>query len=185
MSGRTVRSVTAFNPHTGTHHTIEGDLFADCSGDGALAYMAGAEYRMGAEDREEYGEKFAPDKTRYGELLGHSILFYIKDTGRPVRFEAPEFALKEVEELIPRLRNPEYFSTSQHGCKYWWLEYGGRLDTIRDTEIIKFELWKIVYGVWNHIKNSGKYRRRRTTRSNGSGFSPANAKAGGSRATTC
>ena len=157
MSGRTVRSVTAFNPQTGTHHTIEGDLFADCSGDGALAYMAGAEYRMGAEDREEYGEKFAPDKTRYGELLGHSILFYIKDTGRPVRFEAPEFALKEVEELIPRLRNPEYFSTSQHGCKYWWLEYGGRLDTIRDTEIIKFELWKIVYGVWNHIKNSGKY----------------------------
>lgn len=119
MSGRTVRSVTAFNPQTGTHHTIEGDLFADCSGDGALAYMAGAEYRMGAEDREEYGEKFAPDKTRYGELLGHSILFYIKDTGRPVRFEAPEFALKEVEELIPRLRNPEYFSTSQHGCKYW------------------------------------------------------------------
>ena len=157
MSGRTVRSVTAFNPQTGTHHTIEGDLFADCSGDGALAYMAGAEYRMGAEDREEYGEKFAPDKTRYGELLGHSILFYIKDTGRPVRFEAPEFALKEVEELIPRLRNPEYFNTSQHGCKYWWLEYGGRLDTIRDTEKIKFELWKIVYGVWNHIKNSGKY----------------------------
>ena len=37
MSGRTVRSVTAFNPQTGTHHTIEGDLFADCSGDGALA----------------------------------------------------------------------------------------------------------------------------------------------------
>ena len=34
MSGRTVRSVTAFNPQTGTHHTIEGDLFADCSGDG-------------------------------------------------------------------------------------------------------------------------------------------------------
>ena len=26
-------------------------------------------------------------------------------------FEAPEFALKEVEELIPRLRNPEYFNT--------------------------------------------------------------------------
>lgn len=154
---RTIASVTAFNPQTGTHHTIEGDLFADCSGDGILAYMAGAGYRMGAEDREEYGEKFAPDKARYGELLGHSILFYIKDTGHPVRFEAPGFALKEVEKLIPRLRNPEYFNTSQHGCKYWWLEYGGRLDTIRDTEKIKFELWRIVYGVWNHIKNSGKY----------------------------
>ena len=154
---RTIRTVTAFNPQTGTHHTISGDLFADCSGDGVLAYMAGATYRMGAEDREEYGEKFAPDKTEYGELLGHSILFYIKDAGKPVRFEAPDFALKEVEKLIPRLQNPEYFNTSQHGCKYWWLEYGGRLDTIKDTEKIKFELWRIVYGVWDYIKNSGKY----------------------------
>jgi len=37
------------------------------------------------------------------------------------------------------------------------LEYGGRLDTIHDTETIKWELWKVVYGVWDYIKNSGKF----------------------------
>ena len=31
------------------------------------------------------------------------------------------------------------------------------LDTVHDTEIIKWELWKVVYGVWNYIKNSGKF----------------------------
>ena len=112
---------------------------------------------MGAEEKEEYGEGFAPDKREYGELLGHSILFYMKDTGRPVKYTAPDFAIKDAERHIPKLQNPNYFNPAQHGCKYWWLEYGGRLDTVTDTERIKFELWRVVYGVWDYIKNSGKF----------------------------
>lgn len=155
--GRLLESVVAVNPQNGTEYHIEGKLFADCTGDGTLGYLAGASYRMGAEEASEYGEGFAPDKGKYGELLGHSILFYVKDTGKPVKFTAPDFALKNAEKLIPKLQNPHYFNVNQHGCKYWWLEYGGRLDTVRDTEEIKFELWKVVYGVWDYIKNSGKF----------------------------
>ena len=40
---------------------------------------------------------------------------------------------------------------------YWWIEWGGELDTIRDNERIRFELLAIVMGVWDHIKNSGKH----------------------------
>ncbi|MCX6960793.1 MAG: FAD-dependent oxidoreductase [Verrucomicrobia bacterium] len=43
------------------------------------------------------------------------------------------------------------------GCRLWWIEWGGLLDTIHDSEQIKWELWRIVYGVWNHIKNSGEF----------------------------
>lgn len=156
-AARHLESVSAFNPQNGTRYVIRGKLFADCTGDGSLGYLAGATYRMGAEDAGEYGEAFVPDKKTYGELLGHSILFYMKDAGHPVKYTAPDFALKNVEEQIPKLKNPQYFNIAQHGCKYWWLEYGGRLDTIRDTEEIKFELWKVVYGVWDYIKNSGKF----------------------------
>jgi hypothetical protein len=39
----------------------------------------------------------------------------------------------------------------------WWLEYGGDLDTVRETEEIKWELWSVAYGVWNYIKNSGEF----------------------------
>ena len=39
----------------------------------------------------------------------------------------------------------------------WWLEYGGRFDTVHETEKIKWELWKVVYGIWDHIKNSGEF----------------------------
>src|SRR5690606_8148977 len=46
---------------------------------------------------------------------------------------------------------------SECGCKLWWIEWGGRLDTVHDSEKIKWELWRVVYGVWDYIKNSGKF----------------------------
>jgi hypothetical protein len=36
---------------------------------------------------------------------------------------------------------------------YWWIEWGGELDTIKDNERIRDELLGITLGVWNHIKN--------------------------------
>ena len=156
-SDTTISKVFAFNPQNQTKYEFSAPLFSDCSGDGIVSYLAGASYRIGAEDKEEHLELFAPDKDEYGELLGHSIFFYMKDTGKPVSYVAPDFALKDIEETIPKVMKPEYFSTGHHGCKYWWLEYGGRIDTIHDTEAIKYELWKVVYGIWDYIKNSGKY----------------------------
>ena len=55
---------------------------------------------------------------------------------------------------IPRYRK---IGTHTQGCHLWWFEYGGRHDPIHDTEAIKWELWKVVYGVWDHIKNSGAH----------------------------
>ena len=57
---------------------------------------------MGAETVEEFGEKFAPD-IAYGELLGHTIYFYSKNVGAPVKYVAPEFALKDITK-IPRYK---------------------------------------------------------------------------------
>lgn len=150
--GDAIGSVTAFCSQSQTAYTITAPLFCDASGDGIAAFLAGAAFRMGAESRDEFGEKFAPSK-EYGELLGHSLYFYSKDTGKPVKFIPPAFALQDITQ-IPRYRS---FNTKEFGCRLWWLEYGGRLDTVFQTEEIKWELWKVVYGVWNYIKNSGQF----------------------------
>jgi len=149
-----ISKVFGFCTQNQTFYEISGTLFCDSSGDGLIAYRAGASYRMGAEDKLEFNEKFAPDHGEYGELLGHSIYFYSKNTGKPVKYVPPAYALKDIENKVPRFGN---IDSAQHGCKFWWLEYGGRLDTIYDTEEIKWELWSIVYGIWDYIKNSGKF----------------------------
>lgn len=149
---RTIKSVRAFCSQSQNEYELIAPLFCDASGDGIVGFLAGAAFRMGAESKEEFGEKFAPSK-EYGELLGHSLYFYSKDTGKPVKFVPPSFALNDISK-IPRYRS---FNTKEYGCRLWWLEYGGRLDTVHQTEEIKWELWKVVYGVWNYIKNSGEF----------------------------
>lgn len=148
----TISGVKGYCSINQTVYNVRAPLFCDASGDGIVAFLAGAAFRMGAESKEEFGEKFAPSR-EYGELLGHTIYFYSKDTGRPVQFTPPSFALKDIED-IPRYKT---FNLKDQGCKLWWIEYGGRLDTIKDAEKIKWELWRIVYGVWNYIKNSGNF----------------------------
>ncbi|MBC7919860.1 MAG: FAD-dependent oxidoreductase [Ferruginibacter sp.] len=147
-----IESVRAFCSQNATQYELSAPYFCDASGDGIVGFLAGAAFRMGAESREEFGEKFAPSE-EYGELLGHTIYFYSKDTGRPVRFVPPAYALADITQ-IPRYRS---FNAQDFGCQLWWIEYGGRLDTVHQTETIKWELWKVVYGVWNYIKNSGKF----------------------------
>ncbi|KFA94998.1 FAD-dependent oxidoreductase [Vibrio sp. ER1A] len=148
-----IQSVHAFNSQNSTMYQVSGKFFVDSSGDGVLTHLSGAAYRMGAEEAEEFNEPMAPGDD-YGKLLGHSLYFYSKDVGKPVDYVAPDFALKDIPSLIPRYKS---FNATDQGCSLWWIEWGGRLDTIHESEDIKTELQKVVYGVWNYIKNSGEF----------------------------
>ncbi|TKD57920.1 FAD-dependent oxidoreductase [Flavobacterium sp. ASW18X] len=148
-----IASVTGFCSQNSTTYTVSAPIFCDASGDGIVAFMAGASFRMGAEDKEEFDEGFAPNINDYGNLLGHSLYFYTKNTDKPVAYTPPSFAITNANEL-PRIKN---YTLGDHGCQLWWVEYGGRLDTIHQSEDIKFQLWKVVYGIWDYIKNSGEF----------------------------
>jgi hypothetical protein len=148
----TIAAVRAWCSQNSTSYVVRAPLFCDASGDGIVGFLAGAAFRMGAESREEFGEGFAPEAA-YGELLGHSLYFYSKDTGKAVKYVAPSWALRDITR-IPKYRD---IKATDSGARFWWFEYGGRLDTIHETETIKWELWKVAYGVWDYIKNSGKF----------------------------
>lgn len=147
-----IAGLKAFCSQNSVEYHLSAHLYCDTSGDGFAGFKSGASFRMGAEAKSEFGEKFTPS-AEYGELLGHTIYFYSKDTGRPVKYVAPAYALKDINK-IPRFRN---IKTGEMGCNFWWFEYGGRLNTIFETEKIKWELWSVVYGVWDYIKNSGNF----------------------------
>jgi len=154
----TISAVLAWNSQSQTRYRAEAPLFLDSSGDGVLGFQAGAAFRMGAETAEEFSEPFAPAE-EYGSLLGHSIYFYTKEVGYEVPFVAPAFALSDIEGSIPRWRD---FKGTDNGCRLWWIEWGGRLDTVHDSERIKWELWKVAYGVWGWMKNSGRFPETKT-----------------------
>jgi hypothetical protein len=147
-----IASASAYCSQNQTRYALEAPLFCDASGDGILGFLAGAAFRVGAEASAEFGELLAPEQEEPA-LLGHSLYFYTRDTGKPVKYVAPSFALQEIT-AIPRFRE---LRVTDSGCKLWWLEYGGDRDTVYETEEIKWELWKVAYGVWDYIKNSGEF----------------------------
>lgn len=151
-SATRISSVEAFCSQNSTHYSLSASHFCDASGDGIVAFQAGAAFRMGAESKHEFGELVAPEVENQ-ELLGHSIYFYSKDTGKPVKFVPPSYASMDrmTEDRIKRIRRDDA------GPKLWWLEYGGNCNTINESEDIKWQLWKVVYGIWDYIKNSGKF----------------------------
>ncbi|WP_438483316.1 FAD-dependent oxidoreductase [Oleiharenicola lentus] len=147
-----ISGVRAFCSQNSISYELSAPLFVDASGDGIVGFLAGAAFRMGAESSQEFGEGFAPREAGT-DLLGHSVYFYSKDVGRPVAFVPPSFALRDITR-VPRYRD---FNAADYGCRLWWIEYGGKRDTVHETEEIKWELWRVAYGVWDYIKNSGRF----------------------------
>lgn len=129
-------------------YRVAAKLFLDCTGDSRLALEAGAEMRWGREAKSEFNESLALE-TADRQTLGSSILFTARDYGKPVPFTPPKWARKVTKERL------KFRSVNSWEYGYWWIEWGGQLDTIRDNERIQFELLAIVMGVWNYIKNSG------------------------------
>lgn len=124
--------------------------FADCTGDCRLGLVAGAEFRRGREAKSEFNESLAIDVADPA-TLGSTILFTARDFGRPIPFAPPKWARKVTKDML-RLRS---INSWEYG--YWWIEWGGALDTIRDNERIRHNLLAITLGVWDYIKNSGEH----------------------------
>ncbi|WP_129668904.1 FAD-dependent oxidoreductase [Phytoactinopolyspora endophytica] len=150
---RVVRSVSGWTMGSELETRFSSPVFLDCTGDGLVGHLAGAHYRIGRESRAEYDESWAPAEA--DELtLGSTILFYTKDLGRPVDYVPPAIAKDITTTSIPERR---IIRAGDNGAAYWWIEWGGEVDTVHDNEQIRDELWSVIYGIWDYIKNSGKF----------------------------
>lgn len=146
-------SVTGWQLTTYIWHTVEADVFADCSGDSILSGPTGAEYMIGREDKTAFGEEIARD-TADEKHMGMSCLLQARETDHPVEFIPPSWARK-IDEAFLEGKNHDCVNTR---ANFWWIEVGGNTaDGIADTEECREKLLEIVYGVWDHIKNGGDH----------------------------
>lgn len=145
-----IRSITALRNSTEDEFSITASHFADCSGDSRLGFEAGADYRTGTESRAEYGESLAPEVAT-ADTLGSSILLTGREHATPQPFIPPKWIRKFTKKDLHR----RWIGSYEYG--YWWFEWGGKLDTIKDNETIRHELLRIALGVWDYIKNSGEH----------------------------
>ena len=135
-----------------TNYIISAKQYIDCTGDSRLAIEAGAEVMTGRDGSEKYGESLAGHFTK-DEHLCCSMMFTSVDVGHEVKYTPPSWAKKITAEHL-KFRDPAKWGFN-YG--YWFLSFGGKLDTVRDMEVIRRELLAILHGVWNYVKNVAKY----------------------------
>lgn len=151
-AGRTVRAVTATRASTEDRFRITAQSFVDATGDGRLGVEAGAAFRHGREGQAEFGESLAVPQAD-GRTLGSTLLMQARKHAQPMPFTAPPWVRRfRPEDFTLRpFGRPGFDLGLEYG--YWWAEWGGCLDTLKDNERIRDELLAITLGIWNHIKN--------------------------------
>ena len=158
---KVIRAVRAWNGNAYTRYVIRGRLFADCTGDGILR-LSGAKFRRGRELPGEFGEDYLVNGGGDHRTMGNSILLQLRKTDEDHPFVAPEWAYHFTDRDFdcekemaahPKVVRYNYKRLYPENNNFWWIEFGGNLDTIGDANAIRHELKRIAYGVWEYMKN--------------------------------
>jgi hypothetical protein len=147
---RVIRRVRAVRQSTEDEFAVTAVYFADCTGDGRLGAEVGADCQVGREAKSAFGETLARDVADR-QTLGSSILITGRQHDQPQPFLAPSWTRR----FKPSDFKHRPILSYEYG--YWWFEWGGQLDTLKDNERIRHELLRIALGVWDYIKNSGQH----------------------------
>lgn len=178
IEGNEITAIHCYQLTTEINYLIKARIFADCTGNGTLSYIAGAEYRSGCEAKSEFDEPDAPAEATQ-DRMGSTLLFKAVDRGHPVEFKTPKWARHFSEDDLKYRRHGNYIpdgkctddmdredlglDDSNFVCfgldyGYWWIELPGDGDDyVSDFENVRDELVRCVYGVWDHLKNGGDH----------------------------
>lgn len=124
---------------------FEGTYFSDCTGDGTLGYLAGAEFRMGRESKAETGESLAAEKADQF-TLGTSNLWASLPVDSVTTFPETPWALQFSDE----------YHIDKPKADWEWETGFGNFNTITQAEQIRDHNLRAIYGNWSYLKNSKK-----------------------------
>jgi hypothetical protein len=141
-------SVTGKNIITGIETKFRGRLFTDCTGDGTVGFLAGADYRAGRESKTETGENSAPQNAD-DLVMGTSVQWFAEKLNEPGFFPECPWAIQFTEK------------TCQHGIRGDWnWETGFYKDQVKDIEYIRDYGFRAGYGNWSFLKNKSRRKEK-------------------------
>ena len=139
--GGKIVKVIAQNLETGKKQAFSAPLFADCTGDGTIGYLAGAEYMSGRESRDTFNEPTAPEEAD-NLTMGISVQWFSEKQNTPSSFPDIKWGLPWSDEKAFAITRGD-----------WDWETGMGKDMINETESIRDYGLLVVYSNWSYLKN--------------------------------
>ena len=133
--------VISQNTETGARTLFKAPLFVDCTGDGTVGALAGADFRMGRESKHEFKENKGPE-TPDDMTMGSSEQWYAVSTPTPSEFPIFEYGVEFNES------NREAVTKGD-----WNWENGMHQNQITEFERIRDYGLMVIYSNWSFLKN--------------------------------
>jgi len=146
MNGKHINDIIASNIETGQETKFEAKLFSDCTGDGNLGFLAGANYMMGRESKQMTHENRAVDMAD-SITLGASVQWYSKKEDIQTPFPVFEYGLNFTEENKQAVDKGE-----------WTWETGMNINQITKAETIRDYGLLVIYSNWSFLKNRSELK---------------------------
>lgn len=131
---------------TGREQRFAAKLFADCTGDGTLGFLAGADFRVGREARAETGESLAPEAADQ-LVMGTSVQWYSVEEPQAAPFPECPWAMQFSEKTCQKITKGD-----------WDWETGMNLNQVRDIEQIRDHALRVTFGNWAYLKNHSEVK---------------------------
>lgn len=138
-----ISAVGAVDNTTGRRYTFSAPLFADCTGDGTVGYLAGAHYLIGRESRLDFGEPSAPDSAD-SMTMGASVQWRSIQLPEGHKASFPEFNYGLVFSDTTCHRTP---------VGEWTWETGMYSDQLHDFERVRDYGMLVAYSNWSYLVN--------------------------------
>jgi hypothetical protein len=142
-ANNTIKAVIGRDIETNQERRFTAKYFADCTGDGTLGFLAGADFRMGRESKQETGESLAADQAD-DFTLGTSNLWASLPVDSITTFPETPWALTFSEE----------YHIDEEQSDWQWETGFGNFNTITEAEQIRDHNLRAVYGNWSYLKNN-------------------------------
>ncbi|MDD2243884.1 MAG: FAD-dependent oxidoreductase [Dysgonamonadaceae bacterium] len=136
-----ITEIYARHIETSEELSFTAPLFADCTGDGTIGFLAGADYAMGRESKDQFDEPSAPEKPDK-MTMGASVQWYSVEEKQPVDFPVFKYGVEFNNENAEKVTMGE-----------WTWETGMNYDQIKDFERIRDYGILVVYSNWSWLKN--------------------------------
>ncbi|BBD46958.1 Hypothetical protein PEIBARAKI_6951 [Petrimonas sp. IBARAKI] len=144
--GTTIRTVFAKHIETAEELSFSAPLFADCTGDGTIGYLAGADFAMGRESKAEFNEATAPEEADK-MTMGSSVQWYSKEVDKSSDFPEFNYGIDFNETNAQKVTMGE-----------WTWETGMNFDQISDFERVRDYGMLVVYSNWSYLKNKSSFK---------------------------
>lgn len=160
-----IRSVVAQHTHTGQRTRLTARWFADCTGDGTIGFLAGADHEVSREDHLGASDLWnVQDAASAKDLLmceckdTNALSSAVSMTKKPAQFPRCPWAIDLTDKPFPGRPKAKggKNKASLDSLGGWYWESGFNKDPIADVEWMRDQNFRAMYGAWDALKNVDK-----------------------------